>query len=113
MAHESNPFIDYGCGVGGGWRLVGVMWARYRKWKHGVAPLLVGFGYFAMHLDAVGSALHVAGVVSVFAVVLAYVVEEIVWNVKDKGRPCAACGHRIRMESFHIRNTCPNCGEQL
>ena len=89
------------------------MWVRYRKWKHVVAPFLLAFAYFVMRHAAEGSAMWYAGLVSACAVALAYVIEELVWSIRGEGRPCVACGHRIRMKSFRVHNTCPNCGEQL
>ncbi len=90
-----------------------VMWSRYRKWKHAIAPLLLAFAYFLLRNSAEGSITWYAGLISACAVAAAYVIEEIVWWVQGRGRPCVNCGHRIRMKSFGVHNTCPKCGAQL
>jgi ribosomal protein S27AE len=89
------------------------MWARFRNWKHAVVPVLIALAYAMMTLSAEGSALWYAGIVLTVGPGLAYVIEEVVWNVRGQGRPCAKCGHRALMKSFRVRNTCSKCGEQL
>lgn len=87
------------------------MWARFRKWKHAVAPWLIIYGGILMTIFDEGSAL---AVVTVMLWLFVYVVEEIVWIVHGKGRPCPACGHRVQMKAFRIHDgTCPNCGKDL
>jgi hypothetical protein len=88
------------------------MWARFRKWKHGVVPLLIVVAVFLIQADG-GSSLWYAGVVVVAILGLAYVIEEIVWNVQGVGRPCVNCGHRQKLRSFVVQDTCRNCGAQL
>ncbi len=89
------------------------MWTRYRNWKHAVVPVLIALAYAMMTLSAEGSALWYAGIVLTVGLGLAYVIEEVVWNVRGQGRPCAKCGHRALMKSFRVWNTCSKCGEQL
>jgi len=89
------------------------MWARFWKWKHGIVPVLIVVALAMLRLGAEDSALWQAGVVLTVTLGLAYVIEEVVWNVRGEGRPCAKCGQRILMKSFRVRNTCPKCGEQL
>ncbi len=89
------------------------MWASFRNWKHEIVPVLISLTYAMMTLNAEGSALWYAGIVLMVGLGLAYVIEEVVWNVTGQGRPCAQCGHRILMKSFRVRNTCSKCGEQL
>lgn len=89
------------------------MWSRLRKWKHTLAPLLLGVAYFLLSHAPEKSLLWFVGLVSAVALALAYVIEEVVRNIQGAGHPCAACGHRIRMRSFRIRNRCPGCGQQL
>lgn len=90
-----------------------VMWFRYRKWKHAIAPLLLAFAYYGLQNAAEGSVVWYAGLVAAWAVGVAYVIEEIVWRVRGEGRPCATCGYRIHMKTFGVHNTCPHCGAQL
>jgi ribosomal protein S27AE len=89
------------------------MWVRYRKWKHAIGPVLIGVAFVLMKSGVEGSTLWSIGVVLACALGLAYVVEEVVWNIRGEGRPCAKCGERVFMKSFRIRNTCANCGEPL
>jgi hypothetical protein len=89
------------------------MWKQYRKWKHAVAPILLAIAYVCLKTFAEGTAPWYVGLVLACVVGGVYVIEEIVWNLKGKGRPCPACGHEVRMKTFRVHNTCPNCGEQL
>ena len=89
------------------------MWVRLRKWKHAVAPLLMVVASLLLRLEPEGSALWFVGLSLVILVGLAYVIEEVIWNFEGGGRPCVACGYRVRMRSFHVLNTCPGCGREL
>ena len=89
------------------------MWARFRKWKHGVIPMLGGVAYLLLRRTAEGSAAWYAAFGLCGMLGLTYIVEELVWNYEGGGRPCAACGHRVQLKSFRVRNTCPGCGHQL
>ena len=88
------------------------MWTRFRKWTHGVVPPLVILSLILVSHWAEGSALWYAGAIFAGLFGLAYIVEEIVWDVRGKGRPRANCGKFVRMRSFRLRNPCPHCGEQ-
>ena len=76
-------------------------------------PVLVTVALALMKLNAENSALWCAGVVLAVAMGLAYVIEEIVWNLKSGGRPCSNCGEKSQLKSFSIQNTCPHCGGQM
>jgi hypothetical protein len=89
------------------------MWVRFRRWKHAVAPLVIVVAYMLLQLAPEQSASWFVGLSIAALVGLAYVIEEVVWNIEGAGRPCAACGHQVRMRSFRVRNTCPACGQQL
>lgn len=86
------------------------MGKRYRRWKLAAVPILVAAGYQLIVHAAEASALWYAGLALVVALGLAYLVEELVGIARGRGRPCARCGHRFRMRSFRIQNTCPQCG---
>jgi hypothetical protein len=89
------------------------MWARFRKWKHAVAlPLAIGAGLL-IRREPTGSALSNAGIIIAIALGLTYVIEEVVWGLRRKGRPCASCGQFMRLRSFSVRTTCPHCGAPL
>ena len=54
-----------------------------------------------------------AGIGIVVLLGAAYVGEEIVWMVQNRGRPCGGCGQRIRLRPFSLRIHCPHCGRLL
>jgi hypothetical protein len=89
------------------------MWARYRRWKHAAMPLLVAVVLLMMRRWPAGSTPWSVGTAIAVVLGLAYVIEEVVWNLQGGGRPCAHCGRRVPMRSFRVRNTCPGCGAQL
>jgi ribosomal protein S27AE len=89
------------------------MWARFRSWKNGLTPVLLVVALAMMEQVAEDSAAWYAGMALAGAMGLAYVIEEVVWNVRGGGRPCARCGHPIVMKSFRVRNACANCGDPL
>jgi len=47
------------------------------------------------------------------ALVVAYIIEEIVWMMRGRGRPCVHCGQNIPMKSFRVHRICPACGKEL
>ncbi len=89
------------------------MWERFRTWKPRVVPLLTAVALFMMTQSAEGSASWYAGLVLALALGLAYVIEEVVWNLGRSGRPGTSCGHPVFIRSFRVRNVCPNCNKQL
>lgn len=88
-------------------------WARFRKWKHGILPPLAAVALYVMEADAKESFLTVAILIASAVAGLAYIIEEVFWNVQGSGRPCIHCGHRVHLKSFRVRNSCPHCHEQL
>lgn len=93
--------------------LDGSMWGRFRKWKHVILPPFAAVALYVFEGDVKESFLAFAVMIAGVVAALAYVVEEVVWNVKGSGRPCIHCGHRVPMKSFRVRNSCPHCHEQL
>ncbi len=89
------------------------MWERLRRWKHAAAPLILGVAYLLLSREPEGSALWFVGLGSALTFALAYILEELAWNIAQGGRPCVRCGHRVRVRSFRVLNTCPGCGQQL
>lgn len=89
------------------------MWNGSRRWRAGIVPVLLSSAYWLIVLNAEDSGLWRVGVVLVVALGLAYVTEEIVWNLKRGGRPCPKCGEKTHLNSFRIRNTCVHCGGQI
>ena len=90
-----------------------VMWARFRKWKHGLIPLFVIVVLVLMRRFPEGSSAWYAGAGIAAALGLAYVIEEVMWNLKGDGRACPRCGHVLRPRSFKVYTNCPGCGETL
>jgi hypothetical protein len=96
------------------------MWSRYRHWKHVVGGPVVLFAYLLTryadaHKDAQGM-LPIVGYVGLaigVAFAFAYVVEEIIWSVRGRGRPCPECGQFVKLRSFRVTMFCPHCGRSL
>ncbi|MEJ7639514.1 MAG: hypothetical protein WKF75_16445 [Singulisphaera sp.] len=89
------------------------MWAKYRHWKHVAAfPLAAGVLPLMFRMPE-GSALWITAMVLAGAFGLSYVIEEVVWNLRGTGRPCANCGQTSSMRSFSLHSSCHHCGEQL
>ncbi len=86
------------------------MWNRYRKLKPLTSTLLVCAAMLLMtgHPDA--SPRWIAGIGIAAVLVLAYVIEEIVWMTRNQGRPCSKCGHSLRVKPFRLHLRCPHCG---
>ena len=89
------------------------MWDGYRRWRRAFVPVVITASLALMKLNAEDSALWRAGVVLAAAMGLAYVIEEIAWNLKSEGRPCSNCGEKAQLKSFSIRNICPHCGGKM
>ena len=86
------------------------MWARYRKAKLILIPLLVSMATVLTTgepKETLGWFLAM-GIGAVLA--LGYVIEEIVWIVRNQGRPCANCGQAVRLKPFRLGIRCPHCG---
>jgi cytochrome bd-type quinol oxidase subunit 1 len=87
------------------------MWNRYRSLK----PVLgLGLAFVALWLmrdkpDA--SARWLAGIGIAAVLVLAYIIEEIVWMTRNQGRPCLNCSRALRVRPFHLHLRCPHCGK--
>lgn len=89
------------------------MWDRIRKWKHAAIPMLMAVASVLLTQAREGSTVWFVGLGLVGIMGVAYLIEEVAWNIHEGGRPCAACGQPVRMRSFRVRNTCPGCGQQL
>jgi len=89
------------------------MWSRYRKWKHVAAPALVVLGLILMRGQPDESARWSAGICIAVILGLGYIVEEVIWCVQNKGRPCSGCGYYVRMRPFALQLRCPECGRIL
>ena len=89
------------------------MRTRYRRWKHALALPLVALAVVLMRREPHESAGWFAGIGIVVLLGAAYVGEEIVWMVQNRGRPCGGCGQRIRLRPFSLRIHCPHCGRLL
>ena len=89
------------------------MWTRYRRWKHSLVLPLGILAYLLMIPGEHESARGWAGIGIMALLVIAYVAEEIVLIVQNRGRPCAECGQRIHLRPFSLRIHCPHCGRLL
>jgi hypothetical protein len=86
------------------------MWARYRKWKHSLIPLLVMLATLCMAGGPDDSARWKAGMSITVLLGITYLAEEIVWIAQNRGRPCANCGEKFHLRPFSLRVRCPHCG---
>ena len=86
------------------------MWDRYRKWKHVVMPSVVVLAGLLLGDPAEISWKSIVGMTFVAVLGLLYLIEEVVWIQKGKGRPCANCGEMVPIKAFRIAFRCPKCG---
>ena len=78
------------------------MWAKYRKWKHGLfAPLAALAGSFLQGGSEL-SPMWCVGISIAAFLGIAYLAEEVVWITKGQGRPCGRCGRKIPLRSFRV-----------
>ena len=89
------------------------MWTKYRNWKHVSFPVMLALGWWLLKAYPEMSSAWLAGIVIIAALVLFYLVEEVVWITKQQGRPCGSCGERVKIKSFRVQTVCPHCGETL
>lgn len=89
------------------------MWTRNRIWKHVAGIPLIIAAFLLMKGAPELSPPWFAGMGIALCLGAAYVVEEIVWMTRRKGRPCGRCDQMIRMKSFSVVSTCPHCGQPL
>ncbi len=86
------------------------MWAKYRKWKHGLfIPLAVLAGSFLQGASELSTMWFVGIGIAAF-LGIAYLAEEMVWMIQGQGRPCGHCDRKIPMRSFRVHTVCPHCG---
>ncbi len=41
---------------------------------------------------------------------IAYVAEELLWMVRNQGRPCTQCGQLLHVKPFRLHLRCSDCG---
>lgn len=87
-----------------------VIWTLYRKWKRWLTGALMILAYILLKLEPELSARWKVGVIIVVTLGIAYLVEELVWISKKRGRPCEKCGQNIQVKPFSLRIRCPHCG---
>jgi hypothetical protein len=86
------------------------IFARYRHWKHLWVPPLLVLGLLLMNGEPDDSPRWWIGTGLALVLGLAYVTEEVLWMVRNQGRPCDACGRTFRPKSFRLTVRCPHCG---
>ncbi len=89
------------------------MWTQYRKWRHLLTLPLFLLGAVLLGLAPEPSTLGYIGIGIIVLLGGAYLGEEIVWIVQNRGRPCPNCGNRVRLKPFMVRLDCPHCGKSL
>ena len=93
--------------------MIADFWTRYRKWKHLLVAPLVGLGLLLMRGEPDKSPRWLIGIGISAVLVLAYVIEEIVWITQKRGRPCPNCGERVVLKPFTVQLFCPHCKKML
>ena len=88
-------------------------WETFRAWKKVALPVVLLAATWMINANPEGSVLWRTGIASIAFLGVAYVVEELVWMSRRKGRPCPHCGQANRMKSFRVQNTCTACGQPL
>lgn len=88
-------------------------WIKHRSWKHVAAPVCIAFAYDVLRHAPEGSLLWYGGLAGAGLVALAYIIEEVIWNLRGNGRACPHCGRRLRMKSFRVYDICPHCRQQF
>lgn len=86
-------------------------WASFRKHKKWLLLPVALAGLFVLWEPDHPACWVALGIVA--AVTLAYIADEIRWNVDGAGRPCPQCGRRVKMRSFQVKALCPYCGQDL
>jgi hypothetical protein len=89
------------------------MWTKIRAWKHAIAPPLAVIALVLMREFAELTVAWSIGFALAVLLGVAYVGEEIFWNLRRGGRTCASCGERYRVRSFRFQDRCPHCGAEL
>ncbi len=89
------------------------MWTHYRKWRHGITPILIAIGLFLMRGEPDGSPRWMIGMALAVAMGLIYITEELFRIFSGKGRPCKHCGRLAPIKSFSLAHKCPACGGAL
>lgn len=87
------------------------MWSCYRKWKSSASAVLCAVALVLMQGEPDTSVRWIVGIVIGVGVLLAYVIEEIVWIALSQDRPCSKCGQAVRFKPFRLKLRCPHCGE--
>jgi hypothetical protein len=90
------------------------MWSRVRWWKHVIVPPLLALGVILMPGDPDDAPVRSVVASAILGVLaLGYCVEEVIWGVRGRGRPCPHCGRLVRMKSFRVALACPACGKPV
>lgn len=87
------------------------MWNRYRKLKPTASLVLSCMALLLMTGEPDTSKRWFLGGGIAAVLILAYVVEEIVWMARNQGRPCPKCGRALQVKAFRLHPRCPHCGE--
>lgn len=85
-------------------------WSRFRRWKAAVVPSLVFLGLFLMRGEPSDAPRWRVAIALVACLGAAYVIEEVFWIAKNRGRPCGSCGNLLKLRPFSLRTRCDRCG---
>lgn len=88
-------------------------WETFRAWRKVAIPVVLLAATWLINANPEGSVLWRTGIASIAFLGVAYVVEELVWMSRRKGRPCPHCGVAQTMKSFRVRSTCTACSQAL
>lgn len=87
------------------------MWDHYRRLKPVLGVALAFVALWLMRGQPDASARWLVGIGIAAVLILAYVLEEVVWMARNQGRPCSKCGRALRVRPFRLHLRCPHCGE--
>ena len=79
-------------------------------WKNALSVPFLAAASWLIREDPEESPRHYVGFAIAALLAVAYLAEEVFWIARNQGRPCVACGHKIRLKPFRLSVHCPNCG---
>jgi hypothetical protein len=85
--------------------------SQYRRIKPAAGLVMGGVALLLMNGNPDTSARWYFGMGIAIVMIVAYLAEEIVWMVRNQGRPCAKCGKLLHVRAFRLHSRCSECGE--
>ena len=89
------------------------MWLKYRQYKNLLTLGILVVSSVVACLSPRDSATQWMAISAMGLPAIAYVVEEIAWISKRKGRLCKYCDQAIHFKAFQVLAHCPHCKNPL